>query len=146
MAGTASVMILFLPIWSNGVPGQYSVVANAITLKMSNPVGDVLKTESVGYVAALAALCAIVTFYTIFKFKTRKIQIKLGWLSILLNCGLVVAFVYSITRGQSLLGIDEAGSFSAGFFMPYISMGCIFIANHYIRKDERLVRSIDRLR
>ena len=146
LAGTVSVMVLFLPIWSNEVIGQYSVTIDSLLVKMSDSAGNVLKTEPIAYVAAMAAVCAIVTFFTIFRFRTRKIQIKLGWLCILLNCGLVIAFVYAITRGQHLLGIDEAGSFQAGFFMPFVSMVCVFLANHYIRKDERLVRSIDRLR
>lgn len=146
LAGTASVMVLFLPIWSNEVVGQYSVSADTLLVKMSDSAGNVLKTEPVAYVAVLAAICAIITFYTIFRFKTRKIQIKMGWLCILLNCGLVVAFAYSISRGQLLLGVDEAGSFKVGFFMPFVSMIFVFMANHYIRKDERLVRSVDRLR
>jgi len=122
------------------------MLLDALSLKMLDPAGNVLKTETTVFITALATLGAINSLYTIFKFRKRKTQIKLGLLNLVVNLLLIGSFIYAIKVGQDLLGNNQWGMMQAGFFMPFISIICTLFANHYIRKDEKLVRSVDRLR
>ena len=76
-------------------------------------------------------------------FKNRKLQFVLGRLNIILNFILLGLFVYQllITPGES--HISEKG---VGIFIPIFSIVFLVLANKAIKKDEDLVKSVDRLR
>ena len=88
-------------------------------------------------------ISALLSFIIIFLFKNRKLQFVLGRLNIVLNLILLGVFVYwSLTlSGESLL--SEKG---IGKFIPIISIVLLVLANKAIKKDEQLVKSVDRLR
>ncbi|MCK9400703.1 MAG: DUF4293 domain-containing protein [Bacteroidales bacterium] len=91
-------------------------------------------------VAALSLIC-------VFLYKNRVRQAKLVRLAILLEIVLIalVFFVYASIIERNLLAspdyLDEAG-----IYFPLISLIFLILANRYIMKDEKLVRSVDRLR
>ena len=86
---------------------------------------------------------ALFSILIIFVFKNRKLQFVLGRLNILLNVFLLGVFVYlSLTvSGETL--ISEKG---IGRFLPVISIVLLVLANKAIKRDEQLVKSVDRLR
>jgi len=86
---------------------------------------------------------AILTLIAIFMFKNRKLQFVLGRLAIILNFFLLGFFVY-----QSLMvsGEAEASEKGIGMFLPIVSIVFLALANKAIKKDEDLVKSVDRLR
>lgn len=94
-------------------------------------------------VAALALLSALVAFFEITKFKDRMLQMKLGALNSLLMAGTLVGGVWFAT---DLTREYEGGGYAIGLFLPAIAMICNILANRFIRKDEKLVRSVDRIR
>ena len=50
-------------------------------------------------------------------------------------------------RGQQEFAPDSMGQYMLpGFFLPAIAMVFNILANRFIRRDENLVRSVDRLR
>ena len=91
----------------------------------------------------LFAISAVVALYTIFKYKKRNLQQLLNWLNIVINFTLLGIFVYRMlnSSGESLL--SEKG---VGVFVPVLSIVFLFLANKAIRRDEKLVKSADRLR
>lgn len=86
---------------------------------------------------------AILALVTIFLFKNRKLQFVLGRVNIILNLILLGLFVYwsLIVPGES--NITEKG---IGMFIPIISIVFLVLANKAIKRDEDLVKSVDRLR
>ena len=86
---------------------------------------------------------AILSLIAIFMFKNRKLQFVLGRLAIILNFILLGFFVY-----QSLMvsGEAEASEKGIGMFLPVVSIVFLALANKAIKKDEDLVKSVDRLR
>lgn len=94
--------------------------------------------------AILQVLILTLTFITIFRYKKRLLQIRLNYLTIFLNVLLVGGIFYAST----LLEQETATSpnYGLGGIFPLIAIILIFLANSNIRKDERLVRSADRLR
>jgi uncharacterized membrane protein YhdT len=90
--------------------------------------------------AALSATC-------IFLYKNRVRQAKLVRLAILLEIILValVFFVYANIVERNLLATPDYLN-EAGIYFPLISLIFNILAIRFIMKDEKLVRSVDRLR
>ena len=89
------------------------------------------------------ALSAVLAIYSIFKYKKRSVQQWLNWLNILINFTLLGIFVYRMLNSPGESFISEKG---VGVFAPVLSIVFLFLANKAIRRDEKLVKSADRLR
>jgi hypothetical protein len=95
----------------------------------------------------LAGISIILSLVTIFRFKNRKNQSGLTWLNILVTIGLQAWLFFKITNFRS----DPANSTLQGYywigtFLPLVTIILLFMAKSGIRKDEKLVKSLDRLR
>lgn len=93
---------------------------------------------------ALCLFIMLLTLITIFRFKNRKNQIKLGKMNILLHVGLIVIVFFMIDELKT--SMEGAFSYGYGVVFPLIAMILILLANRAIKKDEDLVRSSERLR
>ena len=100
-------------------------------------------------VLVVAALGALVPLINIFLFKNRKLQIKLCHLTTFLIVFLYIttaAYLYAFTNG---IGIDISTiSISPNFavVVPVIALIFNILAIGGIKKDEKKVRSLDRIR
>jgi len=86
---------------------------------------------------------ALLSIISIFKYKTRQTQFVLGRLNIILNFILLGLFVYLLLISSGESQISEKG---VGIFIPIFSIVFLVLANKAIKKDEDLVKSVDRLR
>jgi len=80
---------------------------------------------------------------SIFSFRNRKRQILLNTISIIINALLIGLLAYWLLNLSGGISIPEKGIEPV---FPLISVVCLLLANMYIRKDDRLVKSVDRLR
>jgi membrane protease YdiL (CAAX protease family) len=85
----------------------------------------------------------VLSLIAIFRYKDRKSQFVLGRLNIILNFILLGLFVY---RSLSLSGETEVSEKGIGMLLPIFSIVFLVLANKAIKKDEDLVKSVDRLR
>ena len=76
-------------------------------------------------------------------FKNRKSQFVMGRLNIILNFILLGLFVY---RSLNLSGETTVSEKGIGILLPIFSIVFLVLANKAIKKDEELVKSVDRLR
>lgn len=79
---------------------------------------------------------------TIFLFNNRKLQMTLTKVSLLLLVVGVGAAAYFFTTDAAV----DSAQVAAGVAMPAIAIVLGILAHRYILKDEKLVRSVDRLR
>ncbi|MBC3844997.1 DUF4293 domain-containing protein [Winogradskyella echinorum] len=86
---------------------------------------------------------ALLSLISIFSFKNRKSQFVMGRLNILLNFVLLGIFVYQSLNVSGETNVSEKG---IGILLPIFSIVCLVLANKAIKKDEDLVKSVDRLR
>ncbi len=86
---------------------------------------------------------ALLSLISIFSYKNRKFQFVLGRLNIILNFILLGFFVYQLLMPPGESNISEKG---VGIFIPILSIVLLVLANKAIKKDEDLVKSVDRLR
>ena len=95
-------------------------------------------------------LCIIsvigLTIYTIAMYKFRKRQLLLGRINYLLILATIVFILMDIDYvAQQLDSIDKI-QYEIGAFLPVAALPFVFLANRGIKKDEALVKSLDRLR
>lgn len=88
-------------------------------------------------------IIALLCFTNIFNFKKRSLQKRLALIAIFLIIGF--AFWCTIYIKDLTGGIDGA-SFGAGAYMPALAILFLVLAIFGINKDERLIRSAERLR
>jgi len=86
---------------------------------------------------------SLLSLISIFSYKNRKFQFVLGRLNIILNFILLGFFVYQLLMPPGESNISEKG---VGIFIPILSIVLLVLANKAIKKDEDLVKSVDRLR
>lgn len=86
---------------------------------------------------------AVLSLLAIFNFKNRKSQFIMGRLNIILNFFLLGFFVYQSLNISGEALVSEKG---IGMFLPVISIVFLVLANKAIKRDEDLVKSVDRLR
>ncbi|MDU1890888.1 MAG: DUF4293 domain-containing protein [Dysgonomonas sp.] len=96
-------------------------------------------------VVSMAGLSALTALINIFFYNKRKAQIKLGWVTtILIILFYVTVFVY-FSSYASKFGFTIS-SVQYGIILPVIALIFNILAIQRIKKDEKLVRSLDRIR
>ena len=89
------------------------------------------------YARVCLFLSAFITLYTIFQFKKRRRQVILSsFARLLITASLVLL----------LIKMNDNMRMSYGLFLLLIPYLSLFLAGYFIKKDEKLVRSADRIR
>lgn len=93
----------------------------------------------------LLGLSTMLTVISIISYKKRQNQFVMGRLNIILNLILLGLFVYRSLNlsGETVNTVSEKG---IGMFLPIVAIVLLVLANKAIKKDEDLVKSVDRLR
>ena len=120
----SAVLPFFVNLWSDA-QGTEIYANNEIMVSV------------VFYVSGALALWAI------FLFKNRKNQFVVNRLNMILNLFLLGFFVY---RSLNLSGETAVSEKGIGMLIPAFSIVFLALANRAIKKDEDLVKSVDRLR
>ena len=141
------IAVLFLPLWHKADPntGQ-ELVLTATSFAYNKPGAGLAAPANVWLIAVFAAVSAAVALFEIFQFRNRFLQLKLGMLNLLLILCTIGAGFYFSNLGEQMLNIKMLGTYQAGFYLPTLALMLNLLANRFIRRDEQLVRSMDRLR
>lgn len=94
----------------------------------------------------LAGLGAGIAFLAIFLYNNRPLQLRLGYAIIGLGLALPAAGYLLYQQGAATMAATPGIKVQAGTFLPLAAILFALLANQYIRKDERKVKSMDRLR
>lgn len=120
------VLLFFIPLWTlNNGKAFYFMESQLYTV--------------------ILGLSTMLTIISIISFKKRQNQFVMGRLNIILNLILLGLFVYRSLNlsGETVNTVSEKG---IGMFLPIVSIVLLVLANKAIKKDEDLVKSVDRLR
>ncbi|MFY0607859.1 MAG: DUF4293 domain-containing protein [Cyclobacteriaceae bacterium] len=145
------VTTLFLPMWAKFDPEVMEVATlNAFQLVYASvdEAGNetVMAVTDTYIISGLALLGAAIALFSIFQFKNRLRQIQLGALNSLVMGGCLGVTYYYTTKGEQMLGQETLGNFQMGFYIIAAALFFNSLANRFIRKDDRLVKSADRIR
>ncbi|HTJ13159.1 MAG TPA: DUF4293 domain-containing protein [Dinghuibacter sp.] len=92
-----------------------------------------------------AAVLALICFGTIFLFKNRPLQSRLCLLGIVLSIGLLILEDHQVDVTEALSNYST-GAWRPGIALPILVIVALILAMRGIRKDRKLVKSLERLR
>jgi peptidoglycan/LPS O-acetylase OafA/YrhL len=130
LAGVAGLLTYKLPIWTG--------------ILQDGSLKNFLGNENLLYFAANIAT-VLLAFVAIFLFKNRPLQKNMAWLGFLLSIVLIALEVYIANSYETELNLQQS-SWKFGAIMPLLMIIFFFLAVQGIRKDEKLIKSLDRLR
>jgi len=150
--------MVFSTIWEKiNIEEQEKAVLTAMYLThytidsdAENPDYTILNEKPTWFIAVAAILSAILALYSIFQYKNRMSQLKLGLLNIFLIAASLGFSIYFMYQGEALVEVATGGvmrgAYKIGIFLPALALLFNSMANRFIKKDEDLVRSVDRIR
>ena len=147
IAGLALIALYFFPIASFfSELAYYKLFIYKLDLKGPEQ-ADVFRKGLLLPLGIFNGITILVIFITILLYKKRRQQMRLVKLAILMNVILValIFFVYASLIGKTLNTTADYSS-DAGIYFTLITLIMLVLANRAILKDEKLVRSVDRLR
>jgi len=95
------------------------------------------------FLLVLAVILMAGTLVNVFLYKNRVLQARVGWAMFFINILLLALLGYQFYIESRKV---EDISFSSGSYFAVASLIFILLAIYRINKDEKLVRSLDRLR
>ena len=137
LAGASLVGLFFLPFATTEQPQAEGIFSDAV-YNLSDEVILVVLT-------ILGIALAVVT---IGLFKNRPAQIRLGYIGAAI-CAAIPAAAILLMPGETAQDVamsNVQSSFAAGIFVPAAALIFFVLASYFTKKDEKLVRSMDRLR
>lgn len=132
VAGLLTLLTFKLAFWT-------TTWKDASTTKMyANSSGSLLM-----YIAVIVLI--ILSFGTIFLFKKRPLQMQLAWLGIVVSIGLFI-LEFKATEDIQDNPNFQFGKWNLGIILPLLAVVFFFAAWKAMRKDHKLVKSLNRLR
>ncbi|MCK4661216.1 MAG: DUF4293 domain-containing protein [Bacteroidales bacterium] len=140
------ISLLFLLLFF--VPFANFIVDNQIVAYTYQGLGNGFQSTN-GIIPAFPVIIFIiivftVSFISIFLYKKRLLQIKLGRINYIFIISLIIYVVLFIFRAKTLLNTEP--NYSFGLLLPLISIILNYLAIRAIRKDDNLIKSVDRIR
>lgn len=150
LSGIAIILMAFFPIavFTDAAAAETNTKYMIFTIfEVSNEVGP--NPFSFWFnlpILIFVAAIAVISITAIFLYKKRPLQMKLTQIGIFLNILLVMGILFFyIDQIEQVTG-TMANYQDIGIYLPLISLVFLILANRFIRKDEKMVRSVDRLR
>ena len=131
-----NILMLFIPFI------RFNRASESFTMNLAEGISSAGASSNIYYPFAINAIVILLTTLVIFLYKNRILQYKLANLVVLFNVcitGLFFLLSYINVPAENI-------SFTIGSFLPLISAIFAFSSAHFIKKDEQLVRSADRIR
>lgn len=141
LAAVALIAVLFLPVGKFVMPhGLYECTAFKMTQAGDVPTLNV----PVSLIGSFSIVAGFISFLAIFLFKKRSRQIRVTWIAFILKAilalGLFSMFIYFKYMMNSWVGYGSA------VLMPLLGLILDFLAIKAIKKDDALIKSLDRIR
>ncbi len=151
VAAIIPIVLLFISFgYINTEEAQF--VYNSLSLKYNIPEGHTV--VRVYYVALCLILCSALSLIALFSYKKRSRQVQIISITMIVYlvtlmlmlwiCPDVIFKKFFATRGMDFE--FQFANKALLLILVFVEALCLFLANRFIKKDEALVRSADRLR
>ncbi|WP_338790288.1 DUF4293 domain-containing protein [Bernardetia sp. Wsw4-3y2] len=137
-------LTVFLPIWGK-VDGTNKIEMNAIEM-IQTSAGETVMQQTTVYLAVIAGLTAILALWNIFNFKNRRFQMKIALFCTLLIAAFIGIATFITFQAQDIFSPEVGGTMAYGYYLPVAAILFNWLSVRFIKKDEDMVRSADRLR
>lgn len=142
VAAIVTIVLIFMPVGDiYTAEAQYTFTCFNVHL----PNGQVVMSTL--YIALILILSACLSLYAIFKYKDRMKQTRIVSINMLVFLVAIMLMIWVYPDYIFQKKFEMAGfRFNYWIMIFVLPPVCMFLANRFIRKDEQLVRSADRLR
>ncbi len=153
LAFVCTTAIIFFPIFyvtTNYMSGTNEIVFDAYGLSIPGTDEGYLPLY-VGFI-----ILALLNFLGVLLFKSRKKQILVVRISLILHILVALSFLLFALFGKPILmenmtelvneNIDISFKYGVGYYLIFVSIPFLLLAIRGIRADEKLVKSLDRIR
>jgi len=144
IAGICGIIVAFADL-AQFTSENTHYIFRAYSIKMENN-GLLTEYQKTYPVAILANTSGVLAFIILFLFKNRKLQLKLGKLLLLTSVLLVASIFLYVDSMHKVLDPATQTNYLLGSFLPPVMIICAYLANKFIKKDEDLIKSVNRLR
>ncbi|MFB6457546.1 DUF4293 domain-containing protein [Chitinophaga sp. Hz27] len=136
LAAGAGVGVLCSNLWKATIAGSAEV--------------SVVNASNNYLMYVLYIIIILIAFACIFLYKKRKLQFRLTVIDILLTLGAII-YQYALVSKQANALVSSgktiaSASYLPASFLPIVMVVLLFLAARGIYKDEKLIKSLDRLR
>jgi hypothetical protein len=148
LVAIAMFCVPFFTIWVQVDPAQtYQLKLTAWSL-IKTPIGgqEVVTHSNNYYIGALALIAGLLALFSLFQFKDRGRQMLINMINSLVMGITLGAVVFVSYRANETFNPTVTGAYVIGFYTIVFALVMNMLANRFIRKDELLVRSVDRIR
>ena len=140
----------FFPVWqkveiSDETGNIETIITGHISTNVFEKDNEIILYDQF-YISAIVILCCLLAVFSIFSYKSRITQIKLGTANSFITTILVIFFLYETFYNEQFLEINDQISFLISFYLIFLAIFFNFLSNRFIRKDELLVRESERIR
>lgn len=142
-------LYLFLAAAAGGTVGYFNLWKAKVTRGAA--ISDEYFNAASNYLIFIVLMISVVlSVVALFMFKNRKLQFRLTVLNILVSIG-VMTLIYVNVQDRAKELMDGGAtlvsqSFQLPAFLPVVMIVLLFLAAKGIYKDEKLIKSLDRLR
>lgn len=147
----AMVLVMFSTLWEQINPDnteKLSLTAwTMTTYSVSAGSDDTVQQEQNHFlIGVLSIIAAVVALYSLSQFKNRTKQMFLNMINSLVMGVLLGVTVYQSYQANTEFNPVDSGTFVLGFYAIVAGIILNVLSNRFIRRDEMLVRSVDRIR
>ena len=152
VAAIVTIILLFIPIGDiyTNADGGYQYTFTCFNVHLTLPDGNGKIVMSTLYIGLTLIVSACISLFAIFHFKDRLKQTRIVSLNMLVFLIAIMMMIWLypdfLFERKGLMKEGDLFKFNYWIMIFVIPPVCMFLANIFIRKDERLVRSADRLR
>ncbi len=104
------------------------------------------KLPNIWPLPVFAALLGVISLVSIFRYNNRKQQMFINMIALMFNFALLAGIFLFADKTASLPEVDNKIIYDVAAYFPVVTVLMLILANRNIRKDEKLVKSADRLR
>ena len=147
LVAVAMLAVTALPMWGKS-SATLNQTVNLTSFALEHCKSTVcLSSSNTMLIAILAVISACIAAFSLTQYKKRVLQMTLGLInSILIAIVLGYTFYQVFKIGIPIFEPNNQGSYGTGFIATVVAMLCNMLANRFIRRDEMLVKSADRMR
>jgi len=152
-AALSNLGVLFFPFWQyqNAEKTEWVSGIQLETLSTQNPTHvdgttNFLEQPIHTGIFGLTVLSSLIIFIIIFLYQNRKRQIKIGYVSVVMLLSQIGLMAYFTYEGPYSIRSEDQGMVQLGFAFPVVAIILIWMGIRKVKKDEDLIRSVDRIR
>lgn len=151
LVAVAMFMVTYFTIWEQVNPDQTEKMKltawNLTVYEIENgQERDIVNQTGVYYIGILAIIAALLALYSLSQYKNRTRQMFLNMINSLVMGSTLGLVVYQSYLANLDFNPSVGGAYVLGFYAIVAAIILNVISNRFIRKDEMLVKSVDRIR